>query len=256
MCRSDGLIGLSSTRTSASPVPKRGVGISASSNTLFGSPVSRKINAFINSSLIYAFGKQESELVIMKTQLSTAQDNSDKILTAKGAAAMPPKIGYAPVRGLKMYYEVHGDGQPLVLLHGSFMTIELTYGQLIPELSKMRKVIALELQGHGRTADIDRPLTFESMADDVAELLKYLNVESADVFGYSMGGTVALQVAARPPPAVRKLVIASAVFKSDGWSPETRAAIANLKPEFLEPTPIKKECDRLAPDPKHFPQFV
>src|SRR5262244_3656231 len=155
-----------------------------------------------------------------------------------------------------MYYEVHGDGQPVVLLHGSFMTIDLAYGQLIPELSKSRKVIVLELQGHGRTADIDRPMTFESMADDVAELLRYLKIESADVFGYSMGGTVALQVAARHPGAIRKLIIASAVFKSDGWSPETRAAIANLEPEFLAPTPIKKEYDRLAPDPKHFQQFV
>src|SRR5262245_52779955 len=94
------------------------------------------------------------------------------------------------------------------------------------------------------------------MADDAAELLKYLKVKTADVFGYSMGGTVALQVAARYPEAIRKLIIASAVFKSDGWSPETRAAIANLKPEFLEPTPIKKEYDRLAPDAKHWPEFV
>ena len=169
---------------------------------------------------------------------------------------MPPKTGYAPIRGLQIYYEVHGDGQPVVLLHGSFMTIDLAYGQLIPELSKNRKVIALELRGHGRTADIDRPLSFEPMADDVANLLKYLKIESADVFGYSMGGTVALQLAARHPEAVRKLIIASAVFKSDGWTPETGAAIGNLKPEFLEQTPIKKEYDRLAPDPKHWPQFI
>ena len=195
-------------------------------------------------------------IFLIASQLSSAQEHSGKAPTVKVAAAMPPKVGYAPVRGLKLYYEVHGDGRPLVLLHGSFMTIDLTYGQVIPELSKTRRVIALELQGHGRTADIDRPITFESMADDVAELLKYLKVESADVFGYSMGGTVALQVAARHPEAVRKLIIASAVFKSDGWSPETRAAIANLKPEVLERTPIKKEYDRLAPDPKHFPQFV
>src|SRR6476660_6978446 len=103
--------------------------------------------------------------------------------------------GYAPVNGLKMYYEIHGEGVPLVLLHGAFNTINLAFGMVIPELSKNRKVIAVELQGHGRTADIDRPFSFESMADDVAALLKYLNKDSADIFGYSMGGCVAWQLA-------------------------------------------------------------
>jgi pimeloyl-ACP methyl ester carboxylesterase len=164
--------------------------------------------------------------------------------------------GYAPVNGLKMYYEIHGEGMPLVLLHGAFNTINLAFGQLIPELSKNRKIIAVELQGHGRTADIDRPFSFESMADDIAALLKYLKIDSADVFGYSMGGGVAWQLAIRNPHLVRKLIIASAVYKYEGWTPETRAILPNLNPQIFEGTPIKTEYDKLAPDPKHWTTFV
>jgi pimeloyl-ACP methyl ester carboxylesterase len=175
---------------------------------------------------------------------------------AQAQPTAPPKSGYAPVNGLKMYYEIHGEGQPLVLLHGSFLNIDMTFGQLIPELSKSRKVIALEFQAHGRTADIDRPITFQSLADDVAALLKYLNTGPADIFGYSLGGGVALQIAIRHPESVRKLIICSAPFKSDGYSPETRAALAKLTPELLSQTPLKKEYDRLAPDPQHWAQMV
>jgi pimeloyl-ACP methyl ester carboxylesterase len=166
------------------------------------------------------------------------------------------KTGYAPVNGLKMYYEVHGSGRPLVLLHGAFNTIDLAFGMLIPELSKTRQVIALEMQGHGRTADIDRPFSFQTMADDVAALLKYLKTDSADIFGYSMGGGVALQLAIRHPQVVRKLIIASAVYKYEGWTQETRAILPTLTPEIFEGSPIKTEYDRLAPDPKHWTQFV
>jgi pimeloyl-ACP methyl ester carboxylesterase len=188
---------------------------------------------------------------------SFSQANPDEVRNSKGVTkGMAPTTGYAPVNGLKMYYEIHGQGRPLILLHGSFMTIDLAFGQLIPELSKNRKVIAVELQGHGRTADIDRPLAYNSMADDVAELLKYLESDTADVLGYSMGGGVALQLAISHPQLVRKLVIVSSVFKSDGWSPETRAATQKVSPELFQGTPLKKEYDRLAPDPKHWPQLV
>jgi pimeloyl-ACP methyl ester carboxylesterase len=166
------------------------------------------------------------------------------------------KTGYAPVNGLKMYYEVHGSGRPLVLLHGAFNTIDLAFGMLIPELSKTRQVIAVEMQGHGRTADIDRPFSFQAMADDIAALLKYLKTDSADVFGYSMGGGVALQLAIRHPEVVKKLIIASAVYKYEGWTAETRAILPTLTPEIFEGSPIKTEYDRLAPDPKHWTQFV
>jgi len=168
----------------------------------------------------------------------------------------PAQSGYAPVNGLKMYYEVYGEGKPLVLLHGAFNTIPMAFGMLIPELSKNRQVIAVEMQGHGRTVDIDRPFSFESMADDVAALLKYLKKDSADIFGYSMGGCVAWQLAIRHPEAVKKLVIASAVYKYEGWSPETRAILPNITPEVFEHTPIKSQYDSLAPDPKHWTEFI
>src|ERR687885_2601805 len=104
------------------------------------------------------------------------------------------KGNYAEVNGLNMYYEIHGAGQPLVVLHGAYMTID-AMGELVPALAETRQVIAAELQGHGRTADIDRPLTYEQMADDVAGLASHLRLERADVFGYSLGGAVALQTA-------------------------------------------------------------
>jgi pimeloyl-ACP methyl ester carboxylesterase len=166
------------------------------------------------------------------------------------------KTGYAPVNGLKMYYEIHGTGKPLVLLHGAFNSINMAFGQLIPELSKKRQVIAVELQGHGRTTDIDRPFSFETMADDVGALLKYLKIDSADIFGYSMGGGVAWQLAIRHPQIVRKLIITSSVYKYEGWSQQTRAILPMLTPQMFERTPIKTEYDSLAPDPKHWTEFI
>ena len=114
----------------------------------------------------------------------------------------------------------------------------------------------MEMQGHGRTADIDRPFSFESMADDVAAALKHMGIDSADVLGYSMGGEIAWQLAIRHPKAVRRLIIVSSVYKYDGWSAETRNILPMLTPEMFEPTPIKTEYDRLAPDPKHWKQFI
>lgn len=166
------------------------------------------------------------------------------------------QTGYANVNGLKMYYEMQGSGTPLVLLHGAFMNTSMAFGQLMPELSKKYKVIAVDLQGHGRTADIDRPYSFESLADDIAALLKYLKIDSANILGYSLGGGVALQVAIRHPEIVRKLVIISAVYKFDGWYPETRAVFPTISAEAFSKTPIKTIYDSIAPDPKHFDQFV
>jgi len=168
----------------------------------------------------------------------------------------PAQRGYAPVNGLKMYYEVYGEGKPLVLLHGSFMSIDMTFSQLIPELSKTRKIIAVEFQGHGRTADTERPFSAENFADDVAGVLKFLKIDSADILGYSLGGEVAAQVAIRQPKMVRKLVIVSSAFKFEGWSPETRAVFPMITPEIFAKTPIKTEYDRLAPDTTHWSQFI
>ena len=166
------------------------------------------------------------------------------------------KTGYAQVNGLKMYYEIHGAGKPLLLIHGAFNSINTAFSQLIPELSKTRQVIAVELQGHGRTNDIDRPFSFESMADDVAALLKQLKIDSTDIFGYSMGGGVAQQVAIRHPSLVRRLILASTVYKYEGWSQETRNILPMLTPEMFANTPIKTEYDKLAPDPTHWKDFI
>jgi pimeloyl-ACP methyl ester carboxylesterase len=136
------------------------------------------------------------------------------------------------VNGLNMYYEVHGTGDPLVVLHGAYMTIGMM-GEVVPGLAETRQVIAVELQGHGHTADIDRPITYEGMADDTAALLRHLEIEQADVFGYSMGGGVALQLAIRYPRLVRKLVSASASYTSDGMQPELHEMLPSTRPKCL-----------------------
>jgi pimeloyl-ACP methyl ester carboxylesterase len=166
------------------------------------------------------------------------------------------KGNYAEVNGLNMYYEIHGAGEPLVVLHGAYMTID-AMGEVVPELAKSRQVIAVELQGHGRTADIeDRPITYEQMADDIAALLRHLAIEKADVFGYSMGGGAALQVAIRHPEAVRKLVVASASYTSDGMHPELLEMIPSITPEVFAGSPIEEAYLRTAPRPEDFPTLV
>src|SRR5436190_7519316 len=126
---------------------------------------------------------------------------------------------YAEVNGLKMYYEVHGSGRPLVLIHGGGSTIESTYGRVLPEFAKAHRVIAIELQAHGHTPDIDRPLSFEQDADDVASLLEQLKIEKAAIMGFSNGGTTALQLAIRHPGMISKLVLASTTYKREGMQP-------------------------------------
>ena len=166
-----------------------------------------------------------------------------------------PQTGYAPVNGLNMYYEIHGTGQPLVLLHGAYMTID-AMGEVVPALAETREVIAVELQGHGRTADVGRPLSYEQMADDVAALLGHTGIENADIFGYSMGGGIALQIAIRHPDLVRKLVVASASYTSDGAHPELMAMIPSITPEAFAGSPIEADYRRLAPNPDDFPGLV
>src|SRR5215472_10338603 len=128
--------------------------------------------------------------------------------------------GYAEVNGLSMYYEVHGQGQPLALLHGALSAIGTSFGKLLPGLARRRQVIAVEMQGHGRTADIDRPLRFELLADDIATFLRQIGVAKADLFGWSLGAGVALQTAMRHPAVVRKLALASVTYQSSGLYPE------------------------------------
>src|SRR5215468_5131365 len=150
------------------------------------------------------------------------------LLPAVVSAQQKPTTGYAPVNGLKLYYEVHGSGDPVVLLHGAFMTITNNWTGWIGELSKTRKVIAVEMQGHGRTADIDRDITSENLADDVAALLEKLKIPRADLIGYSMGGAVAMQCAMRHPDKVRKVVVISSMLRRDGATKEGVEALKNL----------------------------
>jgi pimeloyl-ACP methyl ester carboxylesterase len=157
------------------------------------------------------------------------------------AFAADPVTGYAPINGLEMYYEIHGEGEPLVLLHGAYMSIPANWASLIPALSEGRQVIAVELQGHGRTSDADRPLTYEGMADDVAALLAHLEIEKADVFGYSTGATVAVQIAVRHPEVVDQLIAASAWYASAGFAPGYDQMIAGITPEMFAGTPMAED---------------
>lgn len=168
----------------------------------------------------------------------------------------PAKKGYAPVNGLKMYYEVYGKGEPILLLHGAYMNINLNWAPMIPELAKSRQVIAVEMQGHGHTADIDRPFDYKSFASDVAGLIKHLDIKRTDVIGYSFGGTIALQFGIDHPELVNKMVIISTAYKSNGWSEEAQKAFTSMQPDFLDNTPLKATYDTIAPDPGHWRAFV
>ena len=137
------------------------------------------------------------------------------------------KTGFAPVSGLQMYYEIHGEGEPLILLHGGVAASEV-FGANLSDLAKSRQVVAVHLQGHGHTKDVDRPLRFESMADDVAALIAHLKLGKADVMGYSLGGGVALQTTIRHPTAVKRLVVISAAMAQDGSYPEVNAAFDRM----------------------------
>jgi pimeloyl-ACP methyl ester carboxylesterase len=151
-----------------------------------------------------------------------------------------------------MYYEIHGTGQPLVLLHGAFSAIGTSFGKLLPALAKTRQVIAFELQAHGRTADIDRPMTIETMADDVAAALEQFGIEHADVCGYSMGAGVALHLAIRHPEAIRKLVLISVTYNLTGVHPGLMDGLGEMKPEMMFGSPWHDEYLRIAPRPEDF----
>lgn len=180
--------------------------------------------------------------------LGTAMESGENV---SNRPSKPLASGHAPVNGIEMYYEVHGrrDGVPLVLLHGGGSTLEVTFSRVIPVFAGSRRVIAVEEQGHGRTTDRDQPVTFESSADDVAALLRHLKVDKADVFGFSNGASVALQVAIRHPQLVRKLVFASAMTRRDGAQPQLWEFIG--KAEFSDmPQPLKDAFLRVNPDPQ------
>jgi pimeloyl-ACP methyl ester carboxylesterase len=159
------------------------------------------------------------------------------------------------VNGMKMYYEVSGAGDPLIVLHGSFMNIP-SMGDIIPKLAETHRVYALELQGHGRTTDIDRPMTYPNLADDVAAFMDSVGLTKADVFGYSMGAVTGLQLAIRHPAKVNKLVSAAGVYDFSGWHADYRAFIPKLTVDFFINTPLATEYRKLAPDTSGFPELA
>ncbi len=169
-----------------------------------------------------------------------------------------PKCDYAEVNGLEMYYEIHGSGAPLLLLHGGFGLTGM-FGEMLSQLAEGRQVIAVDLQGHGRTADIDRPLRFELLAEDIAVLIRHLDLQQADIMGYSLGGAVALRTAIQHPEVVRKLVVVSTPHKRAAWYPDMVAAMEQMSAAtapFLLETPMYHAYAAVAPDPGHFPVLV
>jgi pimeloyl-ACP methyl ester carboxylesterase len=162
---------------------------------------------------------------------------------------------YANVNCLNLYYETYGTGKPLVLLHGGFGSTGM-FAPILPALAENRQVIAVDLQGNGRTADIDRPFSFELMADDIAGLIRRLELDKVDVAGFSLGGGVALQTTIRHPDAVRKLVLVSTPYKRDGWYPEMREGMASLNAEAMAQTPLYQAYVSIAPKPEDWPALV
>jgi pimeloyl-ACP methyl ester carboxylesterase len=178
-------------------------------------------------------------------------------MTTREHAGTPVESGYVPVNGLEMYYEIHGSGQPLVLLHGNLSTIGTSFGKVLPALAATRRVIAVEQQGHGHTADIDRPFSIGQWAEDTTVLLRHLNIEQADFFGYSAGGAVAVEIALRTPALVRKLVWAGGTsYRRDGLYPELLAGSEAMKPEDLDGTPFQQAYASVALHPEQWHQLV
>ena len=176
--------------------------------------------------------------------------------TIEHPETMPQDVqgAYAPVNGLNLYYESHGSGRPLLLLHGGFGQTGM-FGDVLPLLARDRRVIAVDLQGHGRTADIDRPLRLELMAEDIAALITHLHLERADIMGYSLGGAVALRTAIQHPEVVRKRVVVSTPHKCAAWYPDMVAAMGQMSAAaapFMFETPMYQVYVAVAPDPEHF----
>lgn len=178
------------------------------------------------------------------------------MLVAGAAVAEPEPAGNrVEVNGMQMYYEVSGEGDPLVVLHGAYMNIP-SMGAIIPRLARTHKVYALELQGHGRTTDIDRPITYPNLADDVAAFMNAVDLKKADVFGYSMGAAAGLQLAIRHPEKVNRLIAASVAYDAEGWQPEFKAFIPQMSVEMFVGMPFAQAYRNLAADPNGFPALV
>jgi pimeloyl-ACP methyl ester carboxylesterase len=177
------------------------------------------------------------------------------LVASPTVAAAEPVGDRVEVNGMQMYYEVSGAGDPLIVLHGAYMNIP-SMGAIIPKLAESHKVYALEFQGHGRTTDIDRPITYPNLADDVAVFMDKVGLQKADVFGYSMGAAAGLQVAIRHPDKVNKLIAASAAYDAEGWQPEFKAFIPQMTVEMFVGMPFAGEYRKLAANPDGLPALV
>jgi len=177
------------------------------------------------------------------------------LLAAPSLAQVEPESNRVEVNGMQMYYEVSGEGDPLVVLHGAYMNIP-TMGEIIPMLARTHRVYALEFQGHGRTTDIDRPITYPHLADDVAAFMDAIALGRADVFGYSMGAVAALQLGIRHPEKVDQLVLASVAYDIEGWQPVFRSFIPQMTVEMFLEMPFAEQYRELAADPEGFPALV
>src|SRR5215217_1707881 len=188
---------------------------------------------------------------MMRSALITSAVLLASVTVAEGQAA-GRRVN---VNGMQMYYEVSGAGDPLIVLHGAYMNIP-TMGSIIPRLAKTHKVYALELQGHGRTTDIDRPITYPNLADDVAAFMDAVGLRKADVFGYSMGSGVGLQLAIRHPEKVDQLVAASVSYDARGLQPEFTAMIPTMSVDMFAGGPMEDAWKALAPNPDGFNAFA
>jgi pimeloyl-ACP methyl ester carboxylesterase len=191
-------------------------------------------------------------------QTATEDVRSSTVSASDWSSGTKAAGQYANVNGIDLYFETHGAGRPLILLHGGLGSGEM-FGPILPTLAERHQVIAVDLQGHGRTADIGRPIDIRLMADDIAALVDHLGLDKPDVVGYSLGGGVALQTAARHPASARRLVAASAHIRPDAIYPEIRAQQAQVNAaaaEFMRDTPMYQLYQRVAPHPEDFPKLL
>jgi pimeloyl-ACP methyl ester carboxylesterase len=197
-------------------------------------------------------------IVLILIVVSTPVHSQEAVVMGVNGAVIDNQIktGYVSVNGMKMYYEVHGlevpGDLPLIVLHGAYMNIP-SMGAIIPELAKTHQVYAIEMQGHGRTNDINRPITYQNLADDVAAFMDAMEIKKANIFGYSMGAATGLQLAIRHPEKVNKLISASGGYDASGWQPEFLAFIPQMSVEMFAGMPFVDEYRKLAPNPDGFP---